>query len=231
MFVGEFSVDSGVRVDASLNIGLVLGVKVYLHDSLSVRLHSGSLANNFRGVDNVIENGILDSCQRSRTRAGSTGLLVSVVRFSQNGTLSDDNNMLPRKFLFQFTNELLLNLIHRSQKLVRDVQDNCLAASTVDLLGSCDVNASEGSLELCRSHLEVEKLVCDRLLELIRFLSEKQITLREGLLCTCTAKQRDHFRRGKIRGRHSRYSASSLFDVSHHITYTAGLLDLLDAHC
>ena len=64
-----------------------------------------------------------------------------------------------------------MDLIDRFQQFEWDVQDDSLAtASTVNLLGSCDVNASKRCLELCGGHLKVEKLIGDGLLELIGFL-------------------------------------------------------------
>lgn len=177
LLVGELSVNRGEGLGAAFNVGLVLGIKVNLHDSLSISLHPSSLSNNFRGVHDVVQDGLVNSRQCSRTRARSIGLLVTVVRLSENGTLSDDQNVLSREFLFQLTDKFLVDLIDRFQKLEGDIQDDGLASATVDLLGGCDVNVSERSLKLGRSHFKIEKFIGYRLLELIGFLLYKRENL------------------------------------------------------
>jgi hypothetical protein len=171
LFVGELSVDSSKSISTSLNICLVLGVQVDLDNSLSINLHSGSLSNNLGGVNDVIQNSVLNGSQCARSGTGSGGLLVTAVRFSQNSTLSNNQNMASRELLFQLTNKSLLNLIDVLQQFERNVQEDGLASLTaVNLLSCCDVNATKRNLELCGSHLKVEKLVGNRLLEFIGFL-------------------------------------------------------------
>lgn len=82
LLVGELSIDGSESLGPSFYVCLVLGVKVNLHNSLSISLDPSSLSNNLGGVDNVLKNSILHSRQCSRARTRSTGLLVSVVGLS-----------------------------------------------------------------------------------------------------------------------------------------------------
>jgi hypothetical protein len=171
LLVGELSVNCSEGISPSLNIGLVLGVKVNFHDALAVSLHSGSLANNLGGVHDIVKDGVLDSSQRARTGKGSCRLLVALEGLSEDGALSNNQDMASREFLLQLPDKSLLNLIERFQQFEGDIQDNSLAASSaVDFLGCCDVEIPEGRLELGGGHLKVEKLLGDGGLELIGFL-------------------------------------------------------------
>jgi len=170
LLVGKLSIDSREGIGATLNIRLVLGIEVNFRVSFSISFHPNSLSNNFRGVDNIVQDSLLNRRQRPRTRSGTGGLMVAVVRLSKNGTLPNDQNMLSRKLLLKLSDKLLVDLLNRLQQLVWHVQDDGLSGTAVDLLRSCDVNVSERGLELCRSHFKIEKLVGHGLLELIRFL-------------------------------------------------------------
>lgn len=181
MLVCELAVDSGEGISASLNIRLVLGVKVDLDNSLSINLHSGALSNNLSRVDDVFQDGVLDGSKCAGSWAWSICFLVTVERLAQDGTLSNNQNVTSRELLFQFTDKSLVDLVDGLQQFEWNVKnDSLLSVSTVNLLGSCDVDATKRSLQLCGGHLKVEKLVGNRLLEFIGFLITKSITVREG---------------------------------------------------
>jgi len=168
LLVGELAVDSGKGLGPSLNIGLVLAVKVHLHDTLSVNLDASSLSNNFSGVDKIVQNSLVDGRQSTRTWAGAVGLMVAVVRLSKNSALGDNENVASRELLFQFAHELLVNLVESFSQFVRNIQENGLAAGTaVDFLGGSNVKIPEGCLELGGGHLKVEKLLSNRSFEFI----------------------------------------------------------------
>lgn len=63
LLVGELSVNSSVSIGTSLNIGLVTSIKVDLEDTTSVNLAAGALSGDLGGVDNVLENGVLDGSE------------------------------------------------------------------------------------------------------------------------------------------------------------------------
>ena len=171
MLVGKLVVYRSIDVGSWLNVSLVSGVKVDLCDSLSIGLYSGSLSGDLSGVENIVQNSVLNSSQCSGSGTRTAGLLVTGVSLSKNGALRDEHNDLSGELLLELSYKLLVNLVHRFQKLVGNVEDDGRATtSTVDLFGSCDVNTSERSLELSRSHFEVEKLIGNLLLESIRFL-------------------------------------------------------------
>lgn len=171
LLVGKLVVYGSIDVGSSLNVSLVSGVEVDLCDSLSISLYSGSLSGDLGRVDNIIQDSVLNGSQCSGARARSAGLLVTGISLSEDGALGNEHNDLSRELLLELSDKLLVNLVHGFQKLVRNVEDDGGAAtSTVDLLGSCDVNVSERSLELGRSHFEVEELIGNLGLESVRFL-------------------------------------------------------------
>ena len=179
LLVCKLSVNSRESLDAALNISLVLRVKEDLDDTLSISLHPSSLSNNFSGVNYVIQDGLVNGSQCSRTWARSGSLLVAVVCLSKNGALCNNQHVLSREFLFQLSNKFLLDLIDGRKKFVGNIQDDGLGATAINLLGSCDVDVSEGGLQLRRGHLKIKKFIGYRLLELIRFLYFKEETVCE----------------------------------------------------
>lgn len=81
----------------------------------------------------------------------------SSVALTQDVALRDNNDMPSRKLLLQFTNKTGLNLVEGLLELVRDVNDDGLAAGgAVDFLGGGDVEIAEGCLQFGRGHFEVE---------------------------------------------------------------------------
>ena len=171
LFVGKLAVNGGISVRSSLNVSLVSGVKVDLHDSLSIGLYSGALSGDFGWVDDIVQDSILNGSQCSGTRTRTAGLLVTGVSLSKNGALSDDHNDLSGEFLFELTNKLLVNLVDRFQQLEWNVKnDGGAATSTIDFLRSCDVNVSKRGFELGRGHFKVKKLIGNLLLESVGLL-------------------------------------------------------------
>ena len=114
LLVGKLSVDGGKSLSLGLNIGLVLAVQKDFQDALSIDLHPSSLANNFGGVADIVKDGVLDLGQGTRTRAGSGGLSITVVGLSQDSTLGNHQDMLSREFLFQFSDQSLVDFLERS---------------------------------------------------------------------------------------------------------------------
>ena len=79
--------------------------------------------------------------------------------------------MTAAELLLELTDKLGLDALEGLLELVRNVQNDGLAAgSAVNLLGGGDVEVAEGRLELSRGHLQVQKLLSNLVLELIRFL-------------------------------------------------------------
>jgi hypothetical protein len=168
LLVGKLSVDSRKGISPSLNIGLVLAIEVYLHDTLSVNLDACALSSNLSGVDKIVQNSLMDGSQCARARAGSTRLLVAVVRLSEDGTLGNQENVTAREFLFQLTDKSLVHRFERFSQFVRNIdKDGRSASAAVNFLSGSDVKIPEGCLELGGGHLKVEKLLSHRGLEFI----------------------------------------------------------------
>jgi hypothetical protein len=168
LLVGKLVVYISISLDSCLNISLVLGVKIYLKDTLSINLATSPLSFDLGRVDNIVEDSILNSSQGAATRADSLGLVGTSKGLSKDGTLSNDKNLLSREFLLELTNKTSLDLLERLVELVGNVKDDCLTSSrAVYLLCSSDVKITKGGLEV-GGHLKVEKFLCDRSLKFIR---------------------------------------------------------------
>ena len=114
LLVGKLSVDGGKGLSLGLNIGLVLAIQKDLQDALSIGLHPSSLANNFGRVADIVKDGVLDLGQSTRTRTGPGSLSITVVRLSQDGTLGNHQDVLSREFLFQLSDQSLVDFLEGS---------------------------------------------------------------------------------------------------------------------
>lgn len=171
LLVGQLSVDSSVRVGASLNVGLVASVEVNLENAAPIDLAAGALAGDFGGVDDVLEDGVLHGREGAGAGAETLRLLGAGVGLSEDVALGHDDDVTARELLLELADEAGLDLVEGLLELVRDVHDDGLASGTaVDLLGGGDVEVAEGGLELGRGHLKVEELLGDLGLELIGLL-------------------------------------------------------------
>jgi hypothetical protein len=171
LLVGQLSVDSGICISASLNIGLVTSIEVNLKDTLTVHLAAGALSSDLSGVDNVLKDSILDSSQGTGAGTQSLGLLGTSIALSKDVTLSNNDDVTSRELLLQLANKTSLDLVEGLLELEGHVHNDGLASrSTVNLLGGGDVQVTEGSLQLSGGHLKVEKLLGDLGLEFIWLL-------------------------------------------------------------
>lgn len=69
ILVGECAVDLGESIQLSFHFLQVLGVKEDLENSGAVKLVPNALADNFSGVDDVVKDGLVDSCESPRAGA------------------------------------------------------------------------------------------------------------------------------------------------------------------
>jgi hypothetical protein len=171
LLVGQLSINGGVRVGASLHVGLIPPVEVDLDDASAVDLASRALAGDLGGVDDVLEDGVLNGREGARARAKSGRLLGTGVALSEDVPLSDDDDVTSGELLLELAHETGLDLLERLLELVRHVHDDGLATgAAVDLLRRGDVQVAQGRLELGGGHLEVEELLCHLSLEFVRLL-------------------------------------------------------------
>ncbi len=127
LLVGQLAIHGRIGISASLHIGLITSIEVHLHNSASVDLAASALTGDFRGVHNIIKNGILDSRESTRTRTQSLGLLGTSVTLAQNVTLGNDDDMTPRELLLQFANETSLDLLEGILEFEGNVHNDGLA--------------------------------------------------------------------------------------------------------
>lgn len=103
----------------------------YLHlDGLgTVNLDAGSLTNNLSGVDEVIQNLLVDSSQSARS---GTGLLLTRVTsgLGHDATLSNEKNVAVRELLLELAGKSLLDLVEGLQLRNGDEDDDSLLATT-----------------------------------------------------------------------------------------------------
>jgi hypothetical protein len=104
---------------------------MYLHlDGLgTVDLDAGSLTNNLSGVDEVIQDLLVDSSQSARS---GTGLLLARVAsgLGHDATLSNEKDVAVRELLLELAGKSLLDLVEGLQLRNRDEDDDSLLATT-----------------------------------------------------------------------------------------------------
>lgn len=168
ILVGKLRVYCSICFSSTFYIWLVLVVKVDLHQALSVELESNSLSSDLRGINNIVQDSIVYSSQRTGARARTLGFLIAIVRLPEDGALGHNEYVTTRKFLFQFTNKPLVNFIKTLSLFERCIQKNCFfAASAVDLFSSSDVQIPQRCLEIWGSHLQVKEFLGNGSLEII----------------------------------------------------------------
>jgi len=174
LFVCQLSIDRSISIRTSLNISLVTSIKVHLKNTASVHLASGALSSDLSRINNILENGILNSCKSTRARSQSLRLLRTCVTLAENVTLSNNDHVTSRKFLLQLSHETCLDLLEGLLEFEWDVNDNGFEPrAAVNLLGRSDVEVTKGRLQFGGGHLEVEELLGNLSLELIRLLNIK----------------------------------------------------------
>jgi hypothetical protein len=174
LLVGEFSVNGGKGVGLALDIGLILAVQIDLEDTLSVGLDPSSFTDNFSGIADIIKNGVLDLGEGTRSRTWSLGLLVAVVRLSQNGALGNNEDMLSGEFFFELSDQPGVNLLEGHEQFVGDVEDDGLLSITdIDLLSGGDVKVSQRCLEFGGGHFQIQEFLRHLGFELVGFLNKQ----------------------------------------------------------
>lgn len=152
--------------------GTEAGVWLYSHflDLSAIYEVSCTLANNFGWVDEILQDLLVN-----RGKGSVPGSLLSGSRtpagLLQNSSLSNEDNVTVREFLFEFAGESLLDLVEGFEHRYGDEDDNCLLAST-------DLNLSSGRY-LQRSQVSLE--IGNRSLQVIKGLGHSDLCLVRGL--------------------------------------------------
>lgn len=104
MLASEFAVDLAEGVDLVVDASALLGVKEDLDDLVAILLGADALANDLGGVDEVGENGVVDSGQG----AGPWALLgdTATARGEREDTaLGNEEDMAVGELLLELTGE------------------------------------------------------------------------------------------------------------------------------
>jgi hypothetical protein len=134
---GEALVDLGVGVETVVNTTALLLVKDDLEDLGAVLLGAETLADNLDGVDEVGEDGVVDS-GKSPGLGALLGLrsarAVGALGAGQNAAGSNDQDVAVRELLLELTGETLLGLVPALEKGNGDEDDDRLpAVANLDL--------------------------------------------------------------------------------------------------
>ncbi len=147
ILAGQFPVYVSIGSDPSLDIGLILGIKVYLEDTLTVNLTPSPLSVDFSGVYNIIQNCLMDGGECTRPRPQSRSLLTPTEVLSEDGTLGNDQYLASGELLLEFTYETNMDLLEGCTELVGYVEDDGLTSpAAIYLLRGSDVKVTERGL-------------------------------------------------------------------------------------
>ncbi len=143
LLVRQLSVNGGIRIGASLHVGLIPPVEVHLDDASAVDLAARALAGDLGGVDDVLEDGVLHRREGARTGAQSRRLLGTGVALTEDVALGDDDDVTSGELLLELAHESGLDLLERLLELVRHIHDDGLATgAAIDLLRGGDVQVA-----------------------------------------------------------------------------------------
>lgn len=129
VLASELLVDSREGVKLVFKRSGILGIKEDLESLGAINLLTESLANNFSGINEVVQDSIVNSGQSTASR---TGLLVvgATSGDRQDTTLSNKDNVTVRELLLELTSESSLNLVESIEARNRDKDDDSLLTTT-----------------------------------------------------------------------------------------------------
>jgi hypothetical protein len=118
-------------IRSPMSITFCIPQKINLHlDGLgTVNLNAGSLTNDLGGVDEVIQDLLVDS---SKSAGSWASLLLAGVasRLGHDTALSNEENVAVRELLLELTGESLLDLVEGLELRNRDKDNDSLLATT-----------------------------------------------------------------------------------------------------
>eukprot|EP00184_Porphyridium_aerugineum_P008542 CAMPEP_0184691568 /NCGR_PEP_ID=MMETSP0313-20130426/382_1 /TAXON_ID=2792 /ORGANISM="Porphyridium aerugineum, Strain SAG 1380-2" /LENGTH=175 /DNA_ID=CAMNT_0027149311 /DNA_START=207 /DNA_END=734 /DNA_ORIENTATION=- len=139
---------------------------MYFEQSGSVRSVSGSLSYNLSWEDQIVEDRLMDGGQASGVRSLLLMLASSLLLSGNDLPLCDDDDLLARKLLLEFSHESCLNLVEGEQQWARhEDHDDFAAARDVDLLCGGKLERLQVCLELGGVLLEVPESLGDGFLQ------------------------------------------------------------------
>merc|ERR1712126_142401 len=142
ILAGELFVDGGVGTDLMLHLRLLSFVQKHFCRARSVELDSHSLAHDFGGEDQVVEdrrmNGRQSAVSRPLLLLDTSGVLHG---FGEDSTLSHEDKVTTAELLFQLTNQTRLGDGDKND-------DGLLSSADVGLFGRSDVKIPQLGLHV-----------------------------------------------------------------------------------
>ena len=166
--VSELFVQVSGHAEAVLKLLLHAGVEEDLHDTRTVSAEAPATANNVSGIDEVIEDALVDG---SRGAAALDGLeFVDILWALGDLAMSDEHDDAAREALLELTGQSLLDFAdeHDEAERIEDEETLLVAGRVLDFLSSVEVEARETFLEGAMSKFELEEFLGDFVLNLAR---------------------------------------------------------------
>jgi len=142
-------------------------INVHTLGTLAIDANADAAVNNFGGVDNILEEGVMDGSEGARVGALLGGDAVSLGLLGENAALAEDDDVAARELLLELVHDALLDAVEVLDEAERDEDNHSLLAITeIDLLGARNLDRLELGLELSVGvRLELEEVLSDDVLE------------------------------------------------------------------
>lgn len=109
---GQLLVDGRECVDFVFDGRLLVLVEMHLDQLRAVQLDANALANNLGGEHQILEDGVVDRGQRSRTWSLLLQRVACVARrLGQNLAFANEHNVLAGEFLLELAHQTGLDLL------------------------------------------------------------------------------------------------------------------------
>jgi len=170
---------------------LVLGVEQDFEDLGAVHFAPGALADDFRGVHEVFEDGVLDVRQGAGARPGAFVLAGPRVVLSEDRTVRDHDHVPSGKLLLELAHESGLDFVEQPQLAERhEDHDRLLAPADVHFFRTQKLQVTKIALQLRARQLQILHLLVHLLLQLRttalrRALRQQLRRRRRHPLCVC----------------------------------------------
>jgi len=139
---------------------------------LVTETNAGSLADDLGGVDEVLEDGVVNGGECSRTGSLLSFRAVVSTGFREESPVCHDDDVFSRELLFELANETRVNTVEPLELEVRNEEDDgLLTAGNVHFLRGGYVQVLELGFQFVRAHFEVEQRLGDTLFQCIWLLS------------------------------------------------------------
>lgn len=146
---------------------LIFRIKEDPKQARSVDLVANTLADNFGGEDQILEDLLVYASESAGPRALLLLQTATLLFPWQNPALGNDDDGLSRELLLQLAHETGLNLVEFGEETVRDKEDDGrLPAGNVNLLGGGNEKLAQLGLDFGAARFQIRQRLCDVSLEL-----------------------------------------------------------------